>query len=308
MADEDKAKAEKLAAAKKRVEALKKKKQTGSAAGASGKKEKGAKKDKAASDAKAVEDEEAEEPAADDDKEEAEEEHKESKESKDEAADTTEKAEKTDAAAGKSDKKKKKNKKGKKDDKDDEKEKEEKEDKEDKADADEEKDKAEAKDEANKDEKDDEKDEEDDVVGEPASPKTAAPSLSEQSRLRSASFRQGGPLSPSADGETAADIYRKQASRIDELERQNKRLTKENADAEKRWQKAEDALADTRDGSNGDSSEVSKLVCSSPMLILNAVDAFTNRLASRNPRLLPLHARTPNCRPAPTPATAPLPR
>lgn len=118
------------------------------------------------------------------------------------------------------------------------------------------------KDENDKDE-DDDNNEDDDVVGSPTS-KASAPSLSEQSRLRSTSFRHGGPgpsgpLSPTGDGETAADIYRKQAARIDELERQNKRLAKDAADAEKRWQKAEDALGDTRDGA--DSSELEKLVC-----------------------------------------------
>ncbi|KJR81103.1 uncharacterized protein SPSK_05066 [Sporothrix schenckii 1099-18] len=253
MADDDKAKAEKLAAAKKRVEALKKKKQAGGAAGAAGASgKKGAKKDKAASDAKAVEDEEAEEPTAEDDKEEAAEAKEETKKETADGTDKTDKTDKTgktdktdktgktDTAAGKSDKKK--GKKGaKKDDKDEE----------DNVDEDADKEK--------EDTKTDDKAEEDDIVGEPTSPKGAVPSLAEQSRLRSASFRHGGPLSPGADGETAADIYRKQASRIEELERQNKRLTKENADAEKRWQKAEDALEDIRDSTGGDSSEVSKL-------------------------------------------------
>ncbi|CAK7209345.1 hypothetical protein SEUCBS140593_000465 [Sporothrix eucalyptigena] len=239
MADEDKAKAEKLAAAKKRVEALKKKKQTGGAASTTGKK--GGKKDKT----KEVEDEPAEDQAADDDKEEAEEETKE--EAKEEPAESTEKADKADSGAGKSDKKKK-NKKGKKDGK------EEKEDKDEKDDKPEEKEEA----------KDKEDDEDDIAVTSPTSPKATAPSLSEQSRLRSASFRLGGPipsgpLSPSADGETAADIYRKQLARIDELEKQNKRLTKDAADAEKRWQKAEDDLADARDGASADSPELAKL-------------------------------------------------
>ncbi|CAK7219079.1 hypothetical protein SBRCBS47491_003722 [Sporothrix bragantina] len=249
MADEDKAKAEKLAAAKKRVEALKKKKQTtgGDTSATTGKK--GAKKSKT----KEVEDEPAEEQAADNDKEDAaEEETKE--EAKEEPEETTEKADKADAGTSKSDKKKKKKKGGKKDDKED------KEDKDEKEEAGDEADKIEEKDE----EKDDKEDENDTAVTSPTSPKAAPPSLSEQSRLRSTSFLQGGPgpsgpLSPSADGETAADIYRKQVARIDELERQNKRLTKDAADAEKRWQKAEDALADARDGISTDSPELAKL-------------------------------------------------
>jgi hypothetical protein len=96
-----------------------------------------------------------------------------------------------------------------------------------------------------------------------ASPTTSTtPSLAQQSKARSTSFRQGsgsvmvpGPLSPtgtgaapfSPDGETAPDIYRKHVTRIEELERENKRLAKEVADAEKRWQKAEEELADLRE-------------------------------------------------------------
>ncbi|ORY65462.1 uncharacterized protein BCR38DRAFT_341216 [Pseudomassariella vexata] len=80
---------------------------------------------------------------------------------------------------------------------------------------------------------------------------TATPS--QQSKLRSASFRAGSisspvssPMSPNfnPEGETAADIYRKQVARIEDLEKENKRLAKEVKDSEKRWQKAEDELAD----------------------------------------------------------------
>jgi hypothetical protein len=94
----------------------------------------------------------------------------------------------------------------------------------------------------------------------PASASTT-PSLSQQSKARSTSFRQGssGPLSPSLsgaaglglfspEGETAPDIYRKHVLRIEELERENKALGKEAKDAEKRWQKAEGELADLREG------------------------------------------------------------
>lgn len=78
-------------------------------------------------------------------------------------------------------------------------------------------------------------------------------SLSLQSKMRSSSFRQssGGPLSPSygfsPEGDTAPDIYRKQASRIEELERENKRLAKEASDGERRWKKAEEELEDIRE-------------------------------------------------------------
>lgn len=96
---------------------------------------------------------------------------------------------------------------------------------------------------------------------------TATPSLAQQSKLRSTSFRAGtagGPASPgpfSPEGDTAPDIYRKNVARIEELEKENKRLAKESTDAEKRWKKAEDELADLREaegdaaGKGDDTSE-----------------------------------------------------
>lgn len=89
-------------------------------------------------------------------------------------------------------------------------------------------------------------------------PTSPLPSLSQQSKARSTSFRKGsisvsgplspGPFSPGAEGgETAPEIYRKHVSRIEELERENKKLSKEAADAEKRWQRAEEELADLRE-------------------------------------------------------------
>ena len=80
------------------------------------------------------------------------------------------------------------------------------------------------------------------------------PSLSLQSKMRSSSFRaaSGGPLSPnyapfSPDGDTAPDIYRKQALRIEELEKETKRLAKEASDGERRWRKAEEELEELRE-------------------------------------------------------------
>jgi hypothetical protein len=109
-------------------------------------------------------------------------------------------------------------------------------------------------------------------------------SLSIQSKMRSSSFRQssGGPLSPgygfSPDGDTAPDIYRKQAVRIEELEKENKKLLKDVSDGERRWKKAEEELEDIREaedgpasiaketsGASGSSDELEKLVLSSPM-------------------------------------------
>ncbi|GAO14367.1 hypothetical protein UVI_02034390 [Ustilaginoidea virens] len=86
------------------------------------------------------------------------------------------------------------------------------------------------------------------------------PSLAQQSKLRSTSFRAGatGPQSPgpfSPDGDTAPDIYRKQVHRIEELEKENKKILKDYSDAEKRWKKAEDELAVLREGDAENSSE-----------------------------------------------------
>jgi hypothetical protein len=89
----------------------------------------------------------------------------------------------------------------------------------------------------------------------------ATPSLAQQSKLRSTSFRagsipSGGAASPfSPDGETAPDIYRKHLARIEELEKENKRLSKEAADSEKRWQKAENELADIREAEGEESGK-----------------------------------------------------
>lgn len=53
------------------------------------------------------------------------------------------------------------------------------------------------------------------------------------------------PLSP--DGDTIPDIYRKQAMRLEELEKENKRLNKEARDAEMRWRKTEEELEEARE-------------------------------------------------------------
>lgn len=107
------------------------------------------------------------------------------------------------------------------------------------------------------------------------------PSSTAQSKTRSLSFRQASISSPGpsaaglkspTEGETAPEIYRKQAARIDELERENKRLAKEATDNEKRWKKAEEELDDLRDpeteskpstslsDAGGNSEEIEKLV------------------------------------------------
>ncbi len=83
------------------------------------------------------------------------------------------------------------------------------------------------------------------------------PSITEKSKMRSSSFRMStGPLSPklafSPEGETAPEIYRKQAAKIEELEKENRRLAKEASDGEKRWKKAEGELEDLREAQEGD--------------------------------------------------------
>lgn len=93
------------------------------------------------------------------------------------------------------------------------------------------------------------------------------PSLSIQSKMRSSSFRktsisQGSAPSPAAlktppqslppltgDGESVHEVFRKQSTKIEELEKDNKRLEKELSDATVRWRKTEDQLEDLREAS-----------------------------------------------------------
>lgn len=116
------------------------------------------------------------------------------------------------------------------------------------------------------------------------------PSLSLQSQLRSSSFRRtsvsqtqtspplNGSKSPtlpilSPDGDTVNEIYRKQTARIDELERENRRLAKDAKDGEARLKKIEEELEELREssgevaelklkarGADAKSQEIEKLV------------------------------------------------
>ncbi|KAL1592772.1 hypothetical protein SLS60_011188 [Paraconiothyrium brasiliense] len=79
------------------------------------------------------------------------------------------------------------------------------------------------------------------------------PSMAVESRQRSASFYRaaGGPTSPTATtpgGGVSSDIYREQAQRIDELEKENKRLATEVEQGEARWKKGEEELEELREG------------------------------------------------------------
>lgn len=83
--------------------------------------------------------------------------------------------------------------------------------------------------------------------------------------MRSSSFRQqstaaqspGGVRSPTLEGPGAEvqDIYRKQAQRIEELEKENKRLQSESSESDSRWRKAEDDLEEMRE-TNGDVADL----------------------------------------------------
>ena len=93
------------------------------------------------------------------------------------------------------------------------------------------------------------------------------PSLSIQSKMRSSSFRKNsishGRVSPSpstllkspslppltGDGDEVHEVYRKQSIKIEELDKDRKRLEKELEEAIGRWRKTENELEDLREAS-----------------------------------------------------------
>lgn len=89
------------------------------------------------------------------------------------------------------------------------------------------------------------------------------PSLSVQSKMRSSSFRnsistavspgssiKSPPLPPLAPGdEQIHEVFRRQTARVEELEKENKRLEKEYSSANARREKAEEELEDLRESS-----------------------------------------------------------
>ncbi|KAK1820024.1 hypothetical protein LTR12_005601 [Friedmanniomyces endolithicus] len=87
------------------------------------------------------------------------------------------------------------------------------------------------------------------------------PSVSMQSRQRSESFRQGGPPAiatemkagggPLSPGIEVQDLYKKQAARIEELERENGAYKVQQEEGAARLAKAEDDLVGLREGSSG---------------------------------------------------------
>jgi hypothetical protein len=78
-------------------------------------------------------------------------------------------------------------------------------------------------------------------------------SIAVESRQRSASFYRasGTPTSPTGAPPSlgvSGDIYREQAQRIEELERDNKKLAGEVEEGEKRWKSNEEELEELREG------------------------------------------------------------
>jgi len=127
-------------------------------------------------------------------------------------------------------------------------------------------------------------------------PHNRQPSLSIQSKMRSSSFRrtslsqgpispsQNGPQSPSlpilsAEGDAVTDIYRKQASRLEELERENRRLAKEATESSTRWKSLETELEELRE-SSGDLAELR-----SRAQATSGKDAEISRLQNENTSL-----------------------
>ncbi|KAI4164321.1 MAG: hypothetical protein LQ342_001967 [Letrouitia transgressa] len=122
------------------------------------------------------------------------------------------------------------------------------------------------------------------------------PSLSVQSRMRSSSFRRTSvsqtPASPnldgnksptltamSPDGDAVTDIYRKQATRLDELEKENRRLSEDAREFEKRWKTTEEELEELREAS----SEVADLKTKANKA--NSLEEECTKLKSENASL-----------------------
>ena len=125
------------------------------------------------------------------------------------------------------------------------------------------------------------------------------PSMSVQSRMRSTSFRKSsgayvptsptsagtgkGPALPalSPGGDSVTEIYRKQASRLEELERENKRFARELEAAEERWHRSEEELEELREGN----LQVAELRARAGRA--DAKDGETTKLVGTPPRTQP---------------------
>ena len=91
------------------------------------------------------------------------------------------------------------------------------------------------------------------------------PSLSVQSKMRSSTFRQNAgitsPPLPDSDGSSAPELFRKQSVRLDELDKENKRLERELQAADARWKKTEEQLEDLREA-NADAAQLREKLAS----------------------------------------------
>ena len=91
------------------------------------------------------------------------------------------------------------------------------------------------------------------------------PSLSVQSKMRSSNFRQvpgvKSPPVPDSDGNTAPEVFRKQAVRLEELEKENKRLESDLQSTDARWKKTEEQLEDLREA-NADVAQLREKLAS----------------------------------------------
>lgn len=125
-------------------------------------------------------------------------------------------------------------------------------------------------------EEEEEEDEEPAELNISKQPHGRKPSLAVESRQRSESFyRLGaatGPLSPGVG--VSSEVYREQAHKIEELEKENKRLAAEVEENEKKWKKGEEELEELRE-SRGDvalavekGKEADKLVCAQSLQVL----------------------------------------
>lgn len=100
--------------------------------------------------------------------------------------------------------------------------------------------------------------EDDDEPAELIAPKAShgrKPSVAIESRQRSESFYRSGaagtPTSPNPvtpGGGITSEVYREQAHRIEELEKENKKLAVEVEENQARWQKGEEELEELREG------------------------------------------------------------
>lgn len=103
--------------------------------------------------------------------------------------------------------------------------------------------------------------EEDAGSSEPSGNRRRQASLSVQSKMRSSTFRHSSgvksppPVSSSPDGNTAPEVFRKQALRLEELEKENKRLENELQIADARSKRMDEQLDDLRETS-GDVAEL----------------------------------------------------